>query len=131
MNHWWLSSLSCQCIHITWTHRKSGFFFRFSTDTFHICSKKGIHTGNTDHHNGRSLFTAIADFFYCLRNLFQMTSRYDIGLVHHQIEKTVIIFPHGTDKRSISSTAARCHDQHDRIRHSKSRSFYSESFCSR
>ena len=131
MHHRRLSSFSCQRVHVAWSNRKSDSFFRFSAHTLHVRPKKSIYTGNTDHHNGRSLFTAIADFFYCLRNLFQMTSRYDIGLVHHQIEKTVIIFPHGTDKRSISSTAARCHDQHDRIRHSKSRSFYSESFCSR
>ncbi len=66
-------------------------FLRFSTDTFHIRSKKRIHTGNTDHHNGRFLLKTFTDFCHCFWNLFQMSSRYNIRLIHHQIKKTVMI----------------------------------------
>ena len=131
MHHRRLSSFSCKCVHVARTNRKSRSFFRLSAHTLHIRSQKGIYTGDTDHHNGWSFFAAITDFFYCLRDFFQMTPRYDIGLVHHQIKKAVVIFPHGADQGRISSAAARCHDQHDRIRYGKSRSFYSKALGSR
>ena len=60
-----------------------------------------------------------------------MTACYNISLIHTKIKETVIIFFHRTDHGCVSSTASRCHDQHNRTRHCKPRSFHSESFCSR
>ena len=131
MDHGRLPALTCQRIHVTGTHRNIHFFLCFPTDTFHICSQKCIHTGNTDHHHRRFLLTAVTDLFYRFWDLFQMTACDNICLIHHQVKKTVIIFRHGTDKRSISSTASRRHDQHNGIRHCKPRTFYSEAFRSR
>ena len=118
-------------IHVTGTHRNVHFFLCFPTDTFHIRSQKRIHTGDADHHHRRLLLTAVADLFYRFGDLFQMTACDNICLAHHQVKKTVIILRHGTDKRSISSTASGRHDQHNGIRHCKPRTFYPEAFRSR
>ena len=131
MYHRWFPSLSGQCIHITWTHRKSGLLLRFTADTLHICAKKCIYTGNADHHNRWFLIQAVTDFFYCFWYFLEMTSCHDICLIHHQIKKSIVIFAHGADQGCISSAASRCHDQHDRIWNSKSGSLHTESFCSR
>ena len=131
MHHRGFSSLSCQCIHIAWPYRKTNLFRRFSTDALHIRSQKRIHAGNTDHHNGWFLFHTLTDFFDCLWNLLQMTSRHDIRLVHHQIKKTIMIFPHRANHRCISSTAPRCHNEHNRARHCKTGTFYTKPLCSR
>ena len=130
MYHRRFSSLSGQCIHITWTHRKTCFFFCFSADTLHIRTEKRIHTGDADHHNRWLPVEAIADFRHCFGDLFQMTTCHNICLVHHQIKKSIVIFTHGTDQGCISSAASRCHDQHDRIRNGEPGSLYPESFCS-
>ena len=131
MHHRRLPPFSCQRIHITRSNRKSCLFFGFSADPFHICSKKRIHAGNADHHNRRLLRKAVADLLYCLRYLLQVSSRYDIRLIHREIEEPVLILRHGTDHGCIPSTASRCHDQHDRIRDCKPSSLYAESFRSR
>ena len=131
MHHRRLPSFSCQRIHITRSDRKSCLFFVFSADPFHICSKKRIHTGNADHHNRRLLRKTVTDLLHGLRYFFQMSYRYDVCLVHRQIEETVLILWHGTDHGRIPSAASRCHDQHDRIRDRKPRSLYTESFRSR
>ena len=131
MHHRWLPPFSCQGIHIAWSYRKSCFFFRLSADTLHIRTQKCIHTGNADHHNRRLLRKAVADLLYCLRYLLQVSSRYDIRLIHREIEEPVLILRHGTDHGCIPSAASRCHDQHNRIRDCKPSSLYTESFRSR
>ena len=131
MHHRRLPSFSCQRIHITRSDRKSCLFFGFSADSFHICSEKCIHTGNADHHNRRLLRKTVTDLLHGLRYFFQMSSRYDVCLVHRQIEETVLILWHGTDHGCIPPTASRCHDQHDRIRNCKPGPFHTESFRSR
>ena len=60
-----------------------------------------------------------------------MTACYDIRLIHQQIIKTVVISTHRTQNRCISSAASRCHNQHDRIRNRKSRTFDTEPLRSR
>ena len=131
MHHRRLPSFSCQRIHITRSDRKSCLFFGFSADPFHICSKKRIHAGNADHHNRRLLLQTVTDLLYSLWHFFQMSSRYDIGLIHRKIKEPILILRHGTDHGRIPSAASRCHDQHDRIRDRKARSLYTESFRSR
>ena len=131
MYHRWFPSFSGQCIHITGTHRKSCFLLGLAAYTLHICAKKCIHTGNTDHHHGRFLLKTFADFFHCFWDFLKMTSCHNISFVHHQIKKSVVIFPHGTDQRRISPTASRSHDQHDRTRNCQPCSLDSEPFCSR
>ena len=65
------------------------------------------------HHNRRLLRKAVADLLHCLRYLLQMSSRYDIRLIHRKIKETVLILRHGTDHGRIPSAASRCHNQHD------------------
>ena len=131
MYHGRLSALSGQCIHITGPHRNSCIFLRLMTDSLHICAEQRIHTGNTDHYNRRLLLKSFADLCHRLWNLFQMSSRYNIRLIHQQIIKPVMIRPHGAENRSIASAASRRYNQHNRIRHRQTCALHTESFCSR
>ena len=131
MNHRRFSSLTGQRIHVTRPHRQPGFFRRAPADSFHIRSQKRIHTGNTDHNYRRLLLPAFTDLFYRFRDLLQVTASHDIRLIHQQIEEPVMIFPHRTDHRSISSATSGCHDQHNRSWYRKPCTLYPESFRTR
>ena len=131
MHHRRLSALSGQCIHVTRPYRNPRIFLGLMTDTLHICAKQCIHTGDAYHHDGWLFLKSFADFCYCLGYLFQMSSSYNVCLIHQQIIKTVMIGAHGTENRCIAAATSRRHDQHDRIRNCQTCTFDAKAFCSR
>ena len=131
MHHRRLSAFSGQRIHITWPYGNPCIFLCLVTDTLHICAKQGIHAGDTYHHDRWLFLKSFADFRHCLRDLFQVSSCYNVCLIHQQIIKAVMIDPHGTEHRCITAAASRRHDQHNRIRNCQTCTFDAKSFCSR
>ena len=89
---------------------------RLAAYTLHICAKKCIHTGNTDHHHRRLLLKTFADFFHCFWDFLKMTSCHNISFVHHQVKKSIVIFTHGTDQDEFRPQYPGATNQHDRTR---------------
>ena len=61
--------------------------FACGADSFHVCSEKRVHTGDADHDDLRFLsFLSIQERHYftnCFRDPLQMSSGYEVSLIHH------------------------------------------------
>ena len=130
MHHGWLPSFPCQRIHIAGLDPDAGLLLCPAADSFHIRAQQRIHAGDADHHNCRFLFQTVHHFLYGIRDHFQVTPGDEIRFIHHQIKIPMMIRPHGTDGGGISSTAARCYQQHNRLRHCQGGTFNTEAFRS-
>ena len=130
MHHGRFPALTRERVHIARTNRKTNALLRLAADTLHIRSKQRVHTGNANHDDGRFLFQTLHDLFHGLRNLFQMASGHNIGLVHVEIEKAIFISRERTDERRVSPAATRRNQQHNAAGKRQPRSFHAEAFRS-
>ena len=135
MYHGRFSALTGEGIHIAWPDPDFGdLFLGAPADTFHICAQKRIDTGDADHdHSGTFslFFQSPAEFRDRRRDFFQMPSRDQIGLVHGQVKKAILIARHTADGGSVSAAASRGDDQHDRTGNSQTCTLDTIPFCAR
>ena len=117
MDHGRLAAFSGERVHITGPHADPGILridelFRFPAHSLHIRAEERVHTGDADHDYRRLLGKSVYHLAHSFRYASEVSAGDKIRLIHSQIEETVFVSLHGTDRGCIPPAAAGRYDQH-------------------